>query len=364
MLLETIQKLINYPTVSHDQEENKNALKWIKKELEGLPVYFEDVVSDGFSSLVVATRKTKKPKIWLQAHIDVVEGSHRVFEHRLEGDILYGRGTYDMKFAIACYIKLFKEISDKLSEYDMAIVITSDEEIGGTNGTLALLEDGYRAKVSILPDAGYSWKIERAAKGGLGIYVKARGKATHGSRPWEGKNAIFDMLGFIDGLRKEFPEEPCGDDEHAHDTFSVNKIIGGTAGNKIPHKAEAWLEVRYMPESTIEDIREKIESHAKRFERITVEYTTDIKPLRVDRDNQYVKSFQESAYEILGCKLPYCVSHGASDARFLAQYRIPAIVVAPEGGGHHSENEWIDVKDMERFYEVLRGFVEKEAKEF
>ena len=59
---------------------------------------------------------------------------------------------------------------------------------------------------------------------------------------------------------------------------------------------------------------------------------------------------------------PAMLSHGSSDARFFMWQKIPTIVIAPKGGGHHSENEWVDLKDMAKFHLVLKEFVGKVAK--
>jgi di/tripeptidase len=37
--------------------------------------------------------------------------------------------------------------------------------------------------------------------------------------------------------------------------------------------------------------------------------------------------------------------------------------VRPEGGGQHSEKEWISIKGLEKFYSILKEFVIKLSKE-
>ncbi|MDX1608089.1 MAG: M20/M25/M40 family metallo-hydrolase [Candidatus Spechtbacterales bacterium] len=364
MMLETLEKLISFKTVSKNHAENKKAMEWVKDELKDLPLHFQDINEGGFPALVATTQKTKKPKVWLQAHMDVVEGSDRVWNTRREDGRLYGRGAYDMKFAIACYMEVLKSIGKKLKDLDLALVLTSDEEVGGEHGTKAILDMGYGGEVSILPDGGYDWKIEEAAKGSLMLYVKSRGVASHGARPWDGNNALNNMMQFLSMLQEEFPaeDECCDDDDHHHNTMVVAKLVSGTASNKVPHKAEAWLDIRYLPHIHADQIREVIEKHRSKFDRMFVEEIKDISSVEIDQDHHYINSYRDSIDKHSDTPSSFCLSHGASDARFLAEHGIIPIVTAPRGGGHHSEYEWIDIEDLSRFYEVIRDFVEKEAK--
>lgn len=89
--------------------------------------------------MLIITNKNKNPYLWLAAHLDVVPGSNDQFVPKVDGDRLYGRGAYDIKMAIAVFMQIFQDqdCRDKLS--NVGIMITSDEEIGGMNGTNALI---------------------------------------------------------------------------------------------------------------------------------------------------------------------------------------------------------------------------------
>ena len=42
---------------------------------------------------------------------------------------------------------------------------------------------------------------------------------------------------------------------------------------------------------------------------------------------------------------------------FLKKKNIPVILIRPKGGGRHSDKEWIDKEDLNKFYLVLKEFV-------
>lgn len=358
MKLEQILRiLIQFKTVTVDQKQNEECLRWIQRAVKNLPVYTKFIFKNSFPSLVITTKKTKSPIVWLVAHIDVVPGSSRVFMPKKQGDRLLGRGTFDMKFAAACYIKLLQELGDELSKYNLGVMLTTDEEVGGKNGVKALLGQGYRSKLAFLPDGGQDWQIEKAAKGVLQLNVIARGTSAHGSRTWIGKNAIVSLIDFLDMVRNIFPKEPCGNDLHWHSTCNVGTIAGGKAINQIPDLASAQLDIRFPTAKEGSLILQKIQRLQRKSPAIRVSIREHEGSYTQNLSLPAVQQFSRIAKEKYGITTSFCFSHGTSDGRFFARKNIPVIMVRPSGGDHHSENEWIDLKNLERFYGVLKDFI-------
>ncbi len=349
-------KLIKFKTLSNDHRENEGCLCWIKMELQTLPLFFKIVHSGPYSSLLVTTRRTKTPIVWLVAHIDVVPGPPKVFMPFSKGSRLYGRGAFDMKFAAACYIKLLKDLRQELPLFNFGVMLTSDEEIGGENGVAYLLKNGYLSKIAVVPDGGANWEIEKGAKGAFELYVTAKGVSAHGSRTWLGKNAIVLLLEFIEQLHQLFPKEPCGNSSHWHATCNIGKIEGGRAVNQVPDFAKALLDIRFRSVKVKQNIEKKIKFLQKHIPGIHTDLTVVGESFRNNAD-MYAKRFSEIAKKRYNITTGPCFSHGTSDGRFFASKGIPVLATRPKGGGLHSEKEWIDLKDLERFYEVLKEFV-------
>jgi len=361
-MLKILKKLISFKTITKNHKENEKALGWIKTQIKDLPVYIKDFKSNGFSSLVITTQKTKKPIILLQAHLDVVEGPEKVFKPRIVKNRLYGRGAYDMKFAIACYLKLLKELNKDLSKYNFGIMITTDEEIGGFNGVKFLLDKGFKSKVCFLPDGGEEWKFEKEAKGVWHLLIESKGKSAHGSRPWLGKNAIENLISFLNVLRKEFPREPCHIKNHYHETLNIGKIQGGIAINKIPDSAFAWIDIRFTSKTNKSHLKKLLNSVKKNFKDIKIKEIVFGDNFKINPDNPYIQTFSQIALKRFKIKTSFVISHGSSDARFFVKKKIPVLLIKPKGGGQHSEKEWIDLKDLDRFYLVLKEFVTRVSK--
>ena len=265
-LIDILIKLISYKTITGDYQASAACLHWVKEQIQGLPLFTQDFEQNGFPSLIITTKQTKTPLLWLAAHLDVVPGSPAVFEAETKaGGRLYGRGAFDMKFAAACYIKLLKELGADLKNYDLGVMLTTDEEIGGLNGVGHLVKEGYSSKLVFLPDGGKNWQIEKAAKGVWHALVESRGVSAHGSRPWLGRNAIDQLMNFVNAARKFFPKEPCSRKNHYHSTLNVGVIEGGRAVNQVPDSASARLDIRFISDRDQQKIKKKAGSAEKKI---------------------------------------------------------------------------------------------------
>jgi succinyl-diaminopimelate desuccinylase len=362
MLVNFLKKLISFKTTLNQLNINFLALNWIKNQIKDLPIKINEFNFNGYPSLLIFTQKTKKPILFLVAHIDVVEAPAQMFQPKIKRERLYGRGAFDMKFAIACYLRLLKELKNEIKNYNFGIIVTSDEEIGGFNGVKKILEKGYRAKVCFLPDGGKNWEFPKITKAVWHIKFESYGKTTHGSRPWEGENAILNLILFLENLKKEFKKEPCKTKNHFHDTLNIGKIEGGRATNQVPDYAQAFLDIRLTKNEKREKLKKKIKDILKKFPKIKMKNLIFGKGYQISGSNPYFKLFSKIAKEKFKIKTSFCISHGSSDARFFIEKNIPTILIRPRGGGKHSSKEWIDLKDLERFYQVLKVFVQKVAK--
>jgi len=358
MLQKILEKLIRFKTISQDHKENLKALRWVKSQTEKYPVYTKELNCNGFSSLIITTQKTKNPLIWLAAHMDVSMGSDEIFVPKVKGNKFFGRGVFDMKFAIACYLEILKKISQDLPKYDFGIMITSDEELGGKNGTEFLLNKGFGSQgVCFLPDSGENWRLIRASKGVWSFKLKSYGKSVHPSVPWMGINAIEELMDFLGILKSQFKKEPCEDPYHIHSTMDVNEMNSGRTGDNIPNYIEAYVDVFFISQEEYKEIAKKVKEIKRKYKKIKIETIFILNSCIASIDDYYVKLFCHIAYEKFGIKKRTAFSHGISDARFFADKKIPVIEIKPKGGGHHSDNEWIDLKDLEKFYLTLEEFV-------
>jgi acetylornithine deacetylase/succinyl-diaminopimelate desuccinylase-like protein len=79
--------------------------------------------------------------------------------------------------------------------------------------------------------------------------------------------------------------------------------------------------------------------------------------MKVDVNKQEVIDFVKVAEQVLGRKVPSGHSLGTTDARYFCAYSVPCVVIQPDGGGRHADEEWIDEKGLSDFCEIIHKYI-------
>ena len=354
LLNKTLAELVEFKTVSGNHSETRRLYDYVRQRCANLPVTFEETSSNGFTSLAVYTGSTTHPKLTLQVHVDVVTADDDQFKLQRKNGKLFGRGTYDMKFALACYLEIFDNLGEDLANYDVALLLTDDEEIGSANGAKLLIEQGYKTDVVVIPDGGDYWHIEKSAKGTWEINLTFHGEATHGSRPWTGDNASEKLVKMLAEMYEQLPNDEDGI------TANVTQLEAVTSHNQIPGEARAAVDIRFKTTEQYDYLRKTVESLADKYD-ATIDLFLGINPININLHNPYIQRFMKSVESVRGKQEDPTMSYGASDGRFFDLVGIPVIVMRPEGGDAHGGSEWIDEKGFEEYYRVLLDYVKNVA---
>jgi len=359
------EKLVAFPTISDDLAANHASLEFIADYLQQRGMYVQrfDPTDDAHETLIASTRpdNAKTPTILLAAHGDVITANESMFHLRKEDGKYFGRGVFDMKFAIAAYLKIVDELKDTLSQYDFAIMITSDEELGGRDGVNSVrkfVKDGYLPKVVVLPDGGEEWQLETASNGYMHLAFEARGKTGHGSRPWLGDNAVERLIDALYDIRVLFKD-------HGPETDTINAATIRTSdvpANQIPDYASADISIRLRHPGRLLHWRQTIGDICEKH-RVTIVERAGWDATYNDPENLYVHRFADVIEDVTGVKNIGFHSYAGSDARFFAEAGVPYANTYPTGGGHHSDHEWLAVGSLARFKEVVLRYVQEVSKD-
>lgn len=144
-----LAKLIKYDTRTNVNSPGKEVKQLLENEL--IPKFkthgFDTEIfeSNGHYSLL-ASRVGNSPTILYSGHVDVVPWDDRwdtdpqemIISTEQEEEIIRGRGVSDMKSGIAALMMALPEISK--SDLGLMFAITGDEEIGGEDGTLIIVD--------------------------------------------------------------------------------------------------------------------------------------------------------------------------------------------------------------------------------
>ncbi len=353
-----LAKLVSFHTTEDDPQAMHQAFDYIADFLARRGLTIERFDSNGHESIVATIRPGEKtPKVMLAAHLDVIPAPDELFMLREEEGRLYGRGVLDMKFAIAAYMQLVDDLQDRLEDYDFAIMITGDEEMGGLDGTAALLKEGYLPRVAILPDGGDNWQMQVLSKGFIYGKIRAYGKAAHGSRTWLGDNAILKLIDVLAQVRELF-EQPA---RMEVSTLNIGQFHGGEATNQVAAEAEASIDCRFISDDDKERVLQAIETICSRSD-VEFDLLLNGAEHRTDLTSSYAEPLARHIEAVTGTHVTGWSTPAASDARYFADHNIPCLSVYPVGGSHHGPEEWLDATAFEQFKIVIQRYLDEVAK--
>jgi len=359
--LKFLKKLLRLKTTADHPENLYKAIKMMRDHFHSfnLETAMEQIyVHNDKPSLLLSNNTSLEQDILLVGHLDIAESNDEGFEPYIENDIIYGRGSGDMKGAVISLLKIFVAVLEAKSKLKIALIFTTDEEVGGEDGLNYLLNTvGYRAKVAFVPNNGK--RIDTICieeKGVLHFKFLAEGKEAHGSRPWKGKNAIDILLNFYEQLKRFYPD--VKNDSHWKKSLNLGKIIGGKAINTVPAKAEMWVDIRFTANDSKEDLIKQIESLAKSYE-IETELLVSGDLVKIKEDNLYLLKLMNIMEAYLQKPVHFMKSTIASDARFFAELKIPVLSFRPDCKHIHQIDESVKISAIEDYAAIVYTFIKQ-----
>jgi succinyl-diaminopimelate desuccinylase len=328
---------------------------------------------------LVAKLNNGKPPLSAYAHMDVVPIDEPWTQDPFGGEIidgkLYGRGTVDMKYAIACFLGAVKVINEMGLEphYDLGCLLCTDEEIGVYPGARYLAEEGYFSPHLVWMELGAIEPIVViGAAGAIRIEVTAIGKSCHSGMNYLGVNAVEELVPVMQellNLKKDvekrlsrIPSFPLPGNPYDKMTpmFNLNIIKGGTKENIVPGECRLIVNRRYIPDENYDDVITEIEQAlAKGRENSKL---LDLKtkvvhlytPVEVDPETPASKRGREAVKAVMGYNdFLYGGLSGSTDLGFVAQALAPTPVEVASFGVvrasnilAHAADEYVYVEDL------------------
>jgi acetylornithine deacetylase/succinyl-diaminopimelate desuccinylase len=174
---------------------------------------------------------------------------------------LYGRGTADMKGALAAMAGALIHIktSGTLTRGKVTLAAIIDEETQ-TLGSEHLVKSGFKADASIVGEPTNNL-IAIGHKGLEWLVVEFEGKAAHGGTPESGINAISAAAHFVQLVEKELiPEfQKRRDPVLGLPVINIGTIKGGDQPSTVAPHCQIKLDRRWVNTETIEQVFEDLE---------------------------------------------------------------------------------------------------------
>ncbi|WP_018923525.1 M20 family metallopeptidase [Salsuginibacillus kocurii] len=337
---------------SSTKEGANEAIAYCEEWLEEQGLTTKKLENNGYHMLVSELGKGE-PTVILNGHVDVIEAEEKQFEPSTKEGKMYGRGSIDMKAGVASMMETMVELKDSDLDFTVMLQLVPDEETGGNNGTKYLTEQGYLGDFIICGEPT-NFGIAIQSKGVLQLDFEMEGKPAHGSRPWEGQNAIKKAYDLYDSILKlPFAQEKA---PPMYDKPSINlaKIKGGTVYNKVPETCKMSIDIRYLPEQSPDDILAQIKERTEG----TVHVHNVSDPVTTDADNPFVKILEEALLNKTDLeKANIYGQHGSNDGKYFGEYGGAAIEFGPVGVDWHGHNELVYVESVKEYQAVLVDFL-------
>lgn len=303
------------------------------------------VTRDG-DAVVARTDLGRERRVVIAGHIDTVPIVDNV-PSRVEGGLLYGCGTSDMKAGVAVQLRLAQLVTEPV--HDVTYVFYDNEEVDASrNGLLRLSRthpEWLAGDFAILmePTDGM---IEGGCQGTMRVEVVVRGKRAHSARSWMGENAIHGAGEIIDRLKAYTPREPEVEGLRFHEGLNAVFIEGGVAGNVVPDECVVKINYRFAPDLSTEDAEAHLRDVFTGFDVTVVDAAA---PARPGLDDPSAAAFVEAVGEGRArAKL------GWTDVSRFSELGVPAVNYGPgDPMLAHTKDEYVEIAKIQEAEERM-----------
>lgn len=238
--------LVDVPSVSGDEGRLADAVEAALRRYSHLAVERDGNV------VLARTNFGRASRIVLAGHLDTVPIADNV-PSRLDGDLLWGCGTSDMKSGVAVMLRVAAELPEPA--HDLTFVFYDCEEIEAERNGLGRLAGSRRdvlagdLAIVLEPTEG---AIEAGCQGTLRAEVSVPGVRAHSARSWLGVNAIHRAGEVMRRLETYEPRSVDIDGCVYREGLNAVRIAGGVAGNVLPDSCVVTVNFRFAPDRSVD----------------------------------------------------------------------------------------------------------------
>lgn len=354
--LSLTKRLINEQSITPDKSKALNIIadELLKIGFTNEWLNFEDVKN------LYCVYKNNTPTLMFAGHSDVVPvgkldlWKSPPFEATIINNQLFGRGSADMKSAIACFVAAVEYfIKNHQFQGSIAFLITADEEGPAKNGTKKVVEEllkrnekieycvvGEPSSNNITGDT-----IKNGRRGSLNGKIIFKGKQGHIAYPHLADNPIHKIADFLKEMVATKWDQ--GNDFFEPTCFQCSNIQAGYgAENIIPNDCTLNFNFRYSPELTSEDLKQKVQSilekHKVDFE---IFWNESGKPF-FSKPSHLSAAIKKAINKTQAISPKITTGGGTSDGRFVIELGCEIIELGLTNKTIHQINESISLTEL------------------
>ncbi|RZG46644.1 succinyl-diaminopimelate desuccinylase [Acinetobacter wuhouensis] len=314
-----------------------------------------------------ARRGTESPVFCFAGHTDVVPTGHLdawesdPFLPEIRDGKLYGRGSADMKTALAAMVVASECFVKKHPDHkgSIAFLITSDEEGPSINGTVKVVETlearnekmtwclvGEPSSTNTLGDI-----VKNGRRGSLNAVLTVKGKQGHVAYPHLAINPIHTASKALAELCDTVWDN--GNEYFPATTFQVSNIQAGTgATNVVPGTMTVTFNFRYSTEVTADQLKARVleilDRHAVDYD---ISWTLSGLPF-LTPVGELVNAAKTAIKNVTGTETELSTSGGTSDGRFIAPTGAQVLELGVLNATIHQINEHVNIDELEPLAEI------------
>lgn len=364
-LLIRMVKARSHPGIPRQEEAVVKELKAYLEAYDIKPVITE--VREGRPNLIATIAGSRSgPHLILCGHTDTVPANIQSptdpFNPIEKDGRLYGRGTADMKGALAAMAGALAALkgAGELTSGKLTLAAVIDEEMESL-GAESLILSSFEADAAIIGEPT-SNKIAIGHKGLEWLQVDFEGRAAHGGTPQAGINAISAAAHFIHLVENELIPafQKRQDNILGLPAINMGTIEGGDQPSTVAAHCRIKLDRRWVTTETIEQVFDDLEGLLQKVRDALPGLKTKVSrvpggmatmihgPVTIDAKHSVVRAAQQALADFEQPTESLTVFPAWTDAALLSREGgIPAIIWGPgELDYAHSPEESIKLDDV------------------
>lgn len=298
--------------------------------------------------------------IYLVGHMDTVFPPGYPFQRcRLQGDLLKGPATGDMKGGLAVFVYVLKALKevDLVDKLNLTLILNSDEEIGSVFSRSIFLEERKKALVCLAGEcAGINGEIVISRNGKMGAQIDCFGQDRHvGFGTHEKASAILELSYKIIALESLNASLPGV-------SLNVGKVEGGLGPSTVAGHASCILDIRWEKEEhnkiLLNKIRTEISRSCQPGCRTEFKILNSRHSMPPNEQNEKLFLMIQKVGQDLGQKIIPEHRRGTSDANFFGASGVPTLDgLGPICDKDHTQEEYIRISSLKERSSLLALFL-------
>lgn len=373
-LISLASRMIEVQSLSEETDKNRQVLDIADKYLKNVHSHtFErEATGKNGEKFTVLSRlwgdpnTLMTPRLLLSGHVDVVDAespTSPLWSPKIQNGRLYGRGSGDMKGYDAAMLVAYKRwIEETGGPNGVGLLLSSDEEIGGANGTRYTVSQGLTPEVVFIPDGEFNFNIVDKEKGPFHFLISATSetKGGHVAMAFQFDNPINRLLGMYQEAKKIF--SVATPENQWDSTFEMTLVnTANTSLNKLPDSVTAGFGWRFPVELwDYKSRRDQLLDLCAKYGLVVEHEEGGGDGFKIDQNAPYVQLWKSTIEQVLRRPVGFVPMHGATDGRHFyassnrGEYGTKNVLVTSGiSEGMHAKNESVDIDSLRQLSEAI-----------